>query len=231
MEPFAGATSKDVLRCCLRRRCGEAEAGYADARRHNAGPRPTRGDASALRSLRGKPTAPAARLAAAGLPERPGRHSLERPDPRRRLRLVLPWAPAPSPTARAPASPGGASKAAITPAGITTAPITGTTSSSAIRPYCAERLKWEAAMGEVAVPAISDESTSIRGWPTKAGAGASWRRRRQGRGRCMRAGPTRARTVLQMNAEPAAMAIFIRPGVHVRDRRPSIASVAPRAWP
>lgn len=51
--------------------------------------------ARALRSLRGKPTAPAARLAAEGPPERPGRHSLERPDPRRRLRLVLPWAPAP----------------------------------------------------------------------------------------------------------------------------------------
>ena len=138
-------------------------------------------------------------------------------------------APRPIAHARAPASPGGASKAAINPAGITTAPITGTTSSSAIRPYCAERLKWEAAMGEVAVPAISDESTSIRGWPTKAGAGASWRRRRQGRGRCMRAGPTRARTVLQMNAEPAAMAIFIRPGAP-RARPPPVHRVccAPR---
>ena len=49
----------------------------------------------------------------------------------------------------------------MTPAGITIIPITGTASRFANSPYSAIRLKCAAAIGAVAVPAISDDSTAI----------------------------------------------------------------------
>ena len=51
--------------------------------------------------------------------------------------------------------------APITPAGITSVPMTGTASRFASSPYCAMRLKCAAAMGDVATAAISDDTISI----------------------------------------------------------------------
>ncbi len=68
--------------------------------------------------------------------------------------------PCPITQSAGPASPKGASSAAITAIGITTSPIAGTDRRFATSPYSASRLKVAAPIGAVARPATAEENTS-----------------------------------------------------------------------
>ncbi len=119
-------------------------------------------------------------------------------------------------------SPKGAARAAIAPAGMTTAPITGTVSRLAISPKSAMRLKCAAPYGAVANPATSDDITTVKaGLPQRGTRGA--RKLRHGVKPCDQAPPSPQKT--SGNPAPTGFRASQAAGSWPRSRQ--IAATAP----